>query len=449
MALSWGRGENVGSFWQLVLAFPCPFRHLGDVQSPIAHPEDSGILPAIVITQADNELSYQVVIPAKLTAGKGRIRKQHYTLVEAQAWAREQSRLLKRGTDFLALNDKSRAQAVSAFHQAHEARQCLTTLVTNALAAVKLLGTPDLLVEAALFYRARKANVVAMPVVDAIEQLLAEKAQDGLSFVHLKDLRLRLACFTNKFGMVDVGDLDAPAIDAWLRGLDVGKRSRINYRRVVVGFLKFCERRGWLARGVIDAKAITTPKVKSTGTIAIFSPEQLQTLLGHSCDKLRPYFILGGLCGLRTAETLRLDWRDVDFKRNTVTISAQNAKTASRRIVPLCDAARQWLLPLRRESGKVLNYHHVSKETDRLLAKINKTAKTQLDWSNNALRHSYISYRVSTVQDVAKVALEAGNSPAMIFKNYRELVTDEAAAAWFNVKPATPAENIVPLGKAG
>ena len=433
----------------LFLLSPALFGTLGTVQSPIDHPEDSGILPAIVITKADNGLSYQVVVPAKLTAGKGRIRKQHYTLVEAQAWAREQSRLLKRGTDFLALNDTSRAQAVSAYHMAADAKLCITTLVSKAIDAVKLLGTPDLLVEAALFYQARKANVVAMPAVDAVEQLLAEKAQDGLSFVHLKDLRLRLACFTNKFGVVNVGDLDAPAIDAWLRGLDVGKRSRINYRRVVVGFLKFCERRGWLARGVIDAKAITTPKVKSTGTIAIFSPEQLQTLLGHSCDKLRPYFILGGLCGLRTAETLRLDWRDIDFKRNTVTISAQNAKTASRRIVPLCEAARQWLLPLRRESGKVLNYHHVSKETDRLLEKINKTAKTPLDWSNNALRHSYISYRTSAVQDVAKVALEAGNSPAMIFKNYRELVTDEAAAAWFNVKPATPAENIVPLGKAG
>ena len=103
----------VGSLFLLSTAL---FGTLGTVQSPIAHPEDSGILPAIVITQADNELSYQVVIPAKLTAGKGRIRKQHYTLVEAQAWAREQSRLLKRGTDFLALNDKSRAQAVSAFH---------------------------------------------------------------------------------------------------------------------------------------------------------------------------------------------------------------------------------------------------------------------------------------------------------------------------------------------
>ena len=34
-----------------------------------------------------------------------------------------------------------------------------------------------------------------------------------------------------------------------------------------------------------------------------------------------------------------------------------------------------------------------------------------------------------------QVALEAGNSPAIIFKNYRELVTEEAAGEWFGIVP--------------
>jgi hypothetical protein len=32
--------------------------------------------------------------------------------------------------------------------------------------------------------------------------------------------------------------------------------------------------------------------------------------------------------------------------------------------------------------------------------------------------------------------LEAGNSPQMIFAHYRELVTPEAAKAWFAVTPS-------------
>ena len=52
------------------------------------------------------------------------------------------------------------------------------------------------------------------------------------------------------------------------------------------------------------------------------------------------------------------------------------------------------------------------------------------------MRHSFTSYRVAKTQDVAKVSLEAGNSPQMIFKHYRELVRLDAAKAWFAIVPA-------------
>jgi len=42
---------------------------------------------------------------------------------------------------------------------------------------------------------------------------------------------------------------------------------------------------------------------------------------------------------------------------------------------------------------------------------------------------------VAETQDVAKVSLEAGNSPQMIFKHYRELVQPKEAKAWFAISP--------------
>jgi len=36
---------------------------------------------------------------------------------------------------------------------------------------------------------------------------------------------------------------------------------------------------------------------------------------------------------------------------------------------------------------------------------------------------------------VAQVALEAGNSPQMIFKHYRELVRPADAKTWFSIAP--------------
>jgi hypothetical protein len=53
----------------------------------------------------------------------------------------------------------------------------------------------------------------------------------------------------------------------------------------------------------------------------------------------------------------------------------------------------------------------------------------------NKFRNSYISYRVAVTHDVAKVALESGNSPRVIQREYLELATEEDGKDWFAVMP--------------
>ena len=58
-------------------------------------------------------------------------------------------------------------------------------------------------------------------------------------------------------------------------------------------------------------------------------------------------------------------------------------------------------------------------------------------WKHSALRHSFISYRLAAVQNTAPVALEAGNSPQIVFRHCRELVRPMEAERWFAVTPAS------------
>ena len=58
-----------------------------------------------------------------------------------------------------------------------------------------------------------------------------------------------------------------------------------------------------------------------------------------------------------------------------------------------------------------------------------------IEWPRNVLRHSYISYRIAKVKSADQVALEAGNSPSIIFKHYRELTTEAQADEWFGILP--------------
>lgn len=73
----------------------------------------------------------------------------------------------------------------------------------------------------------------------------------------------------------------------------------------------------------------------------------------------------------------------------------------------------------------------------------------------NKYRNSYITYRVAVTHDVQRVALESGNSPQIIQREYLELVTEEQGQKWFEIMPpqAEPAilahddeaEALVPL----
>ena len=111
-------------------------------------------------------------------------------------------------------------------------------------------------------------------------------------------------------------------------------------------------------------------------------------------------------------------------------IRARDAKTSRRRLIPISPNLAEWLKPLALPSGSLF-------EKSRPEERVHAYAKSiGVKWKQNGLRHSFISYRVAQTQDLAKVALEAGNSPAICERNYRELVTAESAAKWFSVVPA-------------
>ncbi|MDQ6859586.1 MAG: tyrosine-type recombinase/integrase [Verrucomicrobiota bacterium] len=155
-----------------------------------------------------------------------------------------------------------------------------------------------------------------------------------------------------------------------------------------------------------------------------------------------PFFAIGAFAGLRSQEIMRLDWSDIRFEQGLIEVAAAKAKTASRRLAPLLPALAAWLLPLRQRSGHVVGYtrNDMLCEARQQFCKSGIKVRDELfqfTWKPNALRHSYASYRLADIKNAARVALEMGNSPAMLFRNYRELVTEQQATVWFGVLPET------------
>ena len=145
----------------------------------------------------------------------------------------------------------------------------------------------------------------------------------------------------------------------------------------------------------------------------IFTPEEMSKLLKSADHATQPMLAIGGFSGIRSAEIVQLHWEDVLWDQGYIEIKARKAKTKARRLVPIQPNLRAWLEPYRESSGAICNFHSLSERYEKL------SIKAGIGWRQNALRHSYGSYRLAQIQDAAKVALEMGNSPQMLFKHYR------------------------------
>lgn len=286
--------------------------------------------------------------------------------------------------------------------------------------------------KAALFFKERHKQVVAKSVPELVAEFLKLKEARGAAPAYLADLRWRLEKFagdcTKSASSVTTRD-----VQDWLDGLKLAPQHERNFRTVLNTLFQHAVARAYCFDNPVDG--VEKRKVPNGGHIAIFTPDEIAKLLAACTPEFLPVVALGSFAGLRTAEILRLEWKDIDLPGSFIHVGADKAKTASRRLVPIQPNLAAWLAPYARFTGNVWkgtgnDLQHVRKE-------VVKAAGVK--WKDNGARHSYISYRLAEVQDAAKVALEAGNSPNVVFKHYRELVKPSAAKAWFAVSPEQPA----------
>ena len=303
----------------------------------------------------------------------------------------------------------------------------LVSAIQEYVQASKVLGGMPLLSAVDEFSRKARGMKLGVKVSAVVEELLVSKKQDGLSHRYQLQLQSNLRRFAADFD-VPISHIQRDQIDDWLRKRDVANRSRNGLLATIRVLFSFAKKRNYLPAGdVTEAEALDKIRAGDVET-EIFTPKQFARILHAAPPRLIPILAIGGLAGMRKAEMDRLDWSAVDLERKIIEVRAGQAKTASRRIIPISDNLAAWLEPLERE-GKIvadMDYHR----------QITALAETlEITWPRNVLRHSYISYRIAKVKSADQVALEAGNSPTIIFKHYRELTTEDQADAWFGILP--------------
>jgi integrase len=286
--------------------------------------------------------------------------------------------------------------------------------------------------DAVRFYAANRSDLFA---TRSNSQVAAEFIQSlkrkGVSDLYVRQATLNLKRFSNALPR-NIADVTTADINRFLDGLKkLSPVSKNGIRRNLVTMFGFAKKQGYLHPDRKTAAEQSDSFKVQDKEISIFTPDEMKRLLIAAHPRILPLIAIGGFAGIRSAEIARLDWEDIKWDRGHIEIAGSKAKTAARRLVPLTDNLKAWLAPWRGKTGKIITINDYA-------GTLNDTgvrAKISGGWRQNALRHSFISYRVAETGDVARTSLEAGNSPKMIFRHYREIVDAEEAREWFSIMP--------------
>lgn len=306
----------------------------------------------------------------------------------------------------------------------------LVTAIEEWAAARQLLGKHSI-VEATRIYMERHANILPITFAEVADLFVRTKTAAGMSAVYLRSLRHYFRRLKIHFGSRLVGDITVRDIERVQQPSKLSAVSKNNTRRVLVTLFRWAQTQGYLQsdRKTAPERTMTFPLPDVAPTI--FTPGELLKIIGASTRNLLLHLVIGAFAGIRSAEIGRLEWSEILWEQGYIEIKARKAKTKARRLVPLLPNLRAWLEPHRHRTGFVCRPPNVAYRLHYL------GDKAGCGWRQNALRHSFASYRLAHVQDAAKVALEMGNSPDKLFRHYRELVTPAAAEQWFSIVPGS------------
>lgn len=291
----------------------------------------------------------------------------------------------------------------------------------------------------------RETQLSRISITEAIDQFHTFKiAEKGQETKHIKLTKSDLKSLAENVGPdTPLSSIDKGHILDWLDGFDIGWKRRKDYRAAAVGLWKWASKQDLLIQAgrFSEPEKIPTPKGE-TGQIRFFTIAEMRFLLKSVQDDYLPWLVLASFTGLRTGEIRSwhkppLDWSMINYDSKVVIVPANLSKNRKRKILPLSDAAMQWLDHIGRPSkGMICPKPANNSETGRLGKMLDDEFKKSEGWPDNGPRHSYASYRAAITGDLAKLASEMDNSIQILKTNYVEAALPADGEQYFNLIPS-------------
>ena len=296
------------------------------------------------------------------------------------------------------------------------------------------------------FLKHHRAPDFTIRLADGIKHYLDASERSGIRPRTILQFKSVLGQFCRHADNPHVHQITGQTVEAYLRSLStkdgesIAKRKTWNnYRNDLNRFFVWaCDKdtgtqRPWtFLNPVSEVPYFTSKRVaEQNPEIIVTEPEDVlrlfSSLMQHG-GALVKYYALAYFGGIRPDGELKeladQESRLINLRTGFITIRAGFAKTKDDRKVTIPENLSAWLTAY---SG----YPVIPKNFDRL----NKAVRKHFDLSHDETRHSFISYHVAIHRSVGDAALQAGNSEAIVKKNYLNLRTKEEGGKFFRIIP--------------
>jgi integrase len=159
------------------------------------------------------------------------------------------------------------------------------------------------------------------------------------------------------------------------------------------------------------------------------SLDEIDLVLENSPDSIYPILLTAIHTGLRKSELFRLEWNDIDFEREVITVTAkgeEHTKNYRNREIPMTDQLIECLITLPRKS----NWIFTKEDGERYVGWIRSSLKLTIQkarierFTLHDLRHTFASQLVMEGADLPAVQKLMGHSKITTTMIYAHLAPD-------------------------
>ncbi len=389
--------------------------------------------------------------------GKGLFRILEYTnpsgnkAFRVTGWTLDGERIRQNFSDHAKAVAKLQELEIQTANLETAARPVVTRLTpeqaAEAEAAYKQLDGKPLPLAVRYFLDNYREPVRKITVADAFKKFIAEREAANLRPLSIVNLKSRAKELVETCGNRILGEIGTDTLRELIFKPSRSPRTRGNVRRVLHAFFAWAHKHQYAAE---NCAAKIDPIKADRGEPAILTVEQADEILAAARTfkhgDLTPYVALGLFAGLRPTELSRLSWSRIDLKAKTITIGSDIAKMRSKRIVEMSDNLREWLSPFAVSKPPIVGTNW-RRDFDQLklaigygnpkrLSKEDQEKHPHLKpWTQDVMRHTAISFHLARYQHEGKTASWAGNSPDMVQRHYKGLVTKAQARRFWKILP--------------